>query len=43
MARQDDLLLGPLDGGEELGVVGFLELLTCLYEFTALFLANLTS
>lgn len=32
VAGQDDLLLGPLDCGEELGVVGFLELLTGLIE-----------
>lgn len=32
MAGQDDLLLGPLDGGEELGVVGFLELLAGLSQ-----------
>lgn len=30
VAREDDLLLGALDGGEELGVVGFLQLLACL-------------
>jgi hypothetical protein len=27
---EDDLLLGALDGGQELGFVGFLELLTSL-------------
>lgn len=31
MAGQDDLLLGSLDGCEELGIVSFLELLTGLY------------
>lgn len=32
VAGQDDLLLGPLDRGEEFGVVGFLELLTGLIK-----------
>lgn len=32
VAGQNDLLLGPLDSGEELGVVGFFELLTGLIE-----------
>jgi len=31
VAGQDDLLLGALDGGEELGVVGFLEFLARLF------------
>lgn len=30
MASQDDLLLGTLDGGEEFGIVSFLELLAGL-------------
>lgn len=34
VARQDDLLLCPLDGGEELGIVGLLELLASLTHNT---------
>lgn len=32
MLGEDELLLGALDGGEELGVEGFLQFLACLRD-----------
>ena len=35
MACEDDLLLGPLDGGKKFGVVGLLELLSSLQRWVS--------